>query len=306
MIPLNNLSITTAAIIRLFVIGSASLWQTTAFRSCPFFYYPTQAFSPLATTVRRISLTVALASKQSTTKMPRGIKKQNLPEKVCVVCKRPFTWRKKWETVWDEVTTCSKSCNAKRRAQQQAANRIQRQEHEHEKLDNNNNNNNNNNISDDPEKCRPSQPSGLTADQESLAAMISVLSVIDDDEQVVAMEDEQFSLSNSDSNSSNATGASASYSDMDRRKEARKALRKQTKAHRRDVREGRVVGHAQKECTVCHKSVDLLIRCTIDQTASWNMVCGKCWHDVSGGVVDGDGEHPHYRYGGLWKNRTKR
>lgn len=28
-------------------------------------------------------------------KMPRGVKKENLPEKVCVTCNRPFTWRKK-------------------------------------------------------------------------------------------------------------------------------------------------------------------------------------------------------------------
>lgn len=47
--------------------------------------------------------------------MPNGIKKENLPTKVCVVCKRPFMWRKKWERCWDEVTTCSKSCNAARR-----------------------------------------------------------------------------------------------------------------------------------------------------------------------------------------------
>jgi len=33
-----------------------------------------------------------------------------------VVCERPFTWRKKWDRCWDEVTTCSKSCSAKRRA----------------------------------------------------------------------------------------------------------------------------------------------------------------------------------------------
>jgi len=47
--------------------------------------------------------------------MPRGVLKENLPEKLCVTCNRPFTWRKKWERCWDEVTTCSKSCNAKRR-----------------------------------------------------------------------------------------------------------------------------------------------------------------------------------------------
>lgn len=49
--------------------------------------------------------------------MPRGVKKENLPSKICVTCERPFTWRKKWERCWDEVTTCSKSCNQKRRQQ---------------------------------------------------------------------------------------------------------------------------------------------------------------------------------------------
>mmetsp|Transcript_28214 Transcript_28214/g.51021 ORF Transcript_28214/g.51021 Transcript_28214/m.51021 type:complete len:122 (+) Transcript_28214:144-509(+) len=42
--------------------------------------------------------------------------KANLPEKICVVCDRPFAWRKKWERCWDEVTCCSKSCNAKRKS----------------------------------------------------------------------------------------------------------------------------------------------------------------------------------------------
>ena len=36
--------------------------------------------------------------------------KQNLPAKICQVCKRPFTWRKKWEKVWDEVKYCSDKC----------------------------------------------------------------------------------------------------------------------------------------------------------------------------------------------------
>jgi hypothetical protein len=30
-------------------------------------------------------------------------KKADLPEKMCPVCQRPFSWRKKWEKVWDEV-----------------------------------------------------------------------------------------------------------------------------------------------------------------------------------------------------------
>jgi hypothetical protein len=38
------------------------------------------------------------------------IKKANLPSKVCIHCQRPFTWRKKWEKVWDEVKYCSDRC----------------------------------------------------------------------------------------------------------------------------------------------------------------------------------------------------
>jgi hypothetical protein len=46
----------------------------------------------------------------------KKVKKENLPEKICVVCKRPFTWRKKWERSWDEITCCSKACNGQRRS----------------------------------------------------------------------------------------------------------------------------------------------------------------------------------------------
>ena len=41
-------------------------------------------------------------------------KKQNLPTKVCPVCGRPFTWRKKWEKVWDEVKYCSDRCRRRK------------------------------------------------------------------------------------------------------------------------------------------------------------------------------------------------
>jgi hypothetical protein len=40
----------------------------------------------------------------------RGVSKQDLPEKICLVCGRPFTWRKKWKKVWDEVKYCSERC----------------------------------------------------------------------------------------------------------------------------------------------------------------------------------------------------
>ncbi|KAI9640378.1 hypothetical protein NHQ30_011123 [Ciborinia camelliae] len=59
-----------------------------------------------------------------------------------------------------------------------------------------------------------------------------------------------------------------------------------------------------KPCTICHTHRDVLIRCQVDETKKWHFVCtGKCWKDVSGGEVDGDGKHPDYRYGGMWKNK---
>ncbi len=46
--------------------------------------------------------------------MPKRIEKANLPTKLCPVCNRPFTWRKKWARVWDEVKYCSDACRARR------------------------------------------------------------------------------------------------------------------------------------------------------------------------------------------------
>jgi hypothetical protein len=41
-------------------------------------------------------------------------KKQDLPTKTCMVCGRPFTWRKKWEKNWDDVKYCSDRCRKRR------------------------------------------------------------------------------------------------------------------------------------------------------------------------------------------------
>jgi len=91
----------------------------------------------------------------------------------------------------------------------------------------------------------------------------------------------------------------------DEEKAARKEAKKAQKAARRAKREGHAPeSEGQKPCDLCGASVDLLVRCQVDAEHVWRMVCGKCWRSVSGGVVDGDSEHPHYRYGGLWKNRT--
>ncbi len=41
-------------------------------------------------------------------------RKGDLPTKTCQVCGLPFTWRKKWADVWDEVKYCSERCRRNR------------------------------------------------------------------------------------------------------------------------------------------------------------------------------------------------
>lgn len=38
-------------------------------------------------------------------------KKPFLPQKICVVCLKPFSWRKKWEKNWENVKYCSERCS---------------------------------------------------------------------------------------------------------------------------------------------------------------------------------------------------
>ncbi|MBX2815087.1 MAG: DUF2256 domain-containing protein [Saprospiraceae bacterium] len=41
--------------------------------------------------------------------------KSDLPHKICITCKRPFTWRKKWHKDWHEVKYCSKRCRSQKK-----------------------------------------------------------------------------------------------------------------------------------------------------------------------------------------------
>jgi hypothetical protein len=41
--------------------------------------------------------------------------KKPLAVKVCVICNREFTWRKKWERDWENVKYCSKKCSGLRK-----------------------------------------------------------------------------------------------------------------------------------------------------------------------------------------------
>ncbi|MSP85781.1 MAG: DUF2256 domain-containing protein [Flavobacteriaceae bacterium] len=40
----------------------------------------------------------------------KGVKKENLPSKICKTCNKPFTWRKKLEKNWNDVKYCSERC----------------------------------------------------------------------------------------------------------------------------------------------------------------------------------------------------
>lgn len=44
----------------------------------------------------------------------KGFKK-NLPTKICPVCLRPFSWRKKWKNNWQDVKYCSERCKKNRK-----------------------------------------------------------------------------------------------------------------------------------------------------------------------------------------------
>lgn len=44
-----------------------------------------------------------------------GVKKANLPVKICPVCHKPFSWRKKWEKNWESVIYCSERCRTNRK-----------------------------------------------------------------------------------------------------------------------------------------------------------------------------------------------
>ncbi|MEE4302516.1 MAG: DUF2256 domain-containing protein [Wenzhouxiangella sp.] len=54
------------------------------------------------------------------------MKKSELPTRICVVCQRPFTWRRKWRDCWDEVRYCSKRCSGEGRRRNRLARRGQK------------------------------------------------------------------------------------------------------------------------------------------------------------------------------------
>jgi len=271
------------------------------------------------------STTTALTMKN---KKGKTIAKQNLPSKVCVVCERPFTWRKKWEANWDEVTTCSKSCNAKRK-----------QQHKQEKVQTTatpassaavvsmpKNTSGKYGASSSPfyeaaAVVSSSFPAPKIKDSTSPTTSTVATTNCNDDASSLSASSSQDGVEEDNICIPN-TGTIIVSSDEEEQddedivldpKALKKLLRTQRKdsvkaqkQERRLKREGKTTPEVgQKQCDLCDKSVDMLIRCTMDVTQQYRMVCGKCWPSVSGGVTDGNLQtHPHYHYGGVWKNRN--
>lgn len=49
---------------------------------------------------------------RGTIPMGKMRRKADLPEKVCLNCRRPFKWRRKWASVWQDVKYCSDRCRS--------------------------------------------------------------------------------------------------------------------------------------------------------------------------------------------------
>lgn len=324
--------------------------------------------------------------------MPRGVKKENLPSKICVTCGRPFTWRKKWERVWDEVSTCSKMCNHKRRQATKGRGGgsdelVEWNEHDVVIEDPSTEDAQWNRVlspaisavssgademrvagdgllniaSDRVFEVAGRATNGVKQPQQSDQDSTAVLQPLERErlasesqkgtknlrdtacesiwdtsqlaKEAQKVEDPQGTagesvadtsqLAKETPNSEDICETTACVSVLDTEggdcvegvksnrdavavlKIERRAARKAQKAERRAERQGRGNPCAgQKSCDMCGKHVDLLIRCLFEERQEdWKMVCGRCWNVASGGVADGDLDHPHYRYGGLWKNR---
>lgn len=269
--------------------------------------------------------------------MPRGVKKENLPTKICVVCERPFNWRKKWERCWDEVTTCSKSCNRKRRETARkatnASTTLAKEPSEQNTIESDDSFSSNDFGENEifemiRSELRLDPDIDASADEAETDVHFTSMTKAgsDTNSQDDNSSDERYAENSCDDprarviagpevNRGDDTSSDAEHTENGhpledpkaKAKAERKAAKKAKKAALRAQREGRGEPTAgQKPCDMCGKSVNLLIRCTYDASGEWKMVCGKCWNVASGGVIDGDTQHPHYRYGGLWKNRRVR
>lgn len=244
---------------------------------------------------------IAMAASSSSFRNPH-----NLPVKTCVVCNRPFTWRKKWERDWDEIQTCSQRCNSERKKSNRIARSVERGTEFADDSGASSSDEASRGGGGSKKKKKKGGRSGRGARMEVDAPdETDTLPVVTPVPAASELLEELSVVDPSDEEEEDGPELQVEESELDPRA-ARKAAKKAAKAQRRARREGEDTG-GQKSCDLCARGVDLLIRCQIDASNKWVMTCGRCWKTpkVAGGVVDGDGQNPHYRYGGVWKNHHR-
>ena len=194
----------------------------------------------------------------------------NLPTKTCVVCGRPFTWRKKWEKDWEEITTCSKRCKSERKA-----NRRSGRDDDADAVPP---------ASVDVERATPRRRKGGRRSprmSEAASPIVEAMAMTSLDIGPSEKADLALALLSVPGTRDETSEADSALLAV------RKAAKKAAKLERRARRQGAIAGAGRKPCDLCAREVDLLVRCRTDASATWRMVCGVCWKtpEVAGGVT---------------------
>ena len=221
---------------------------------------------------------------------------KHVEAKDCITCGRVITWRKKWERCWNEVTTCSKRCKTTRRRELRRAKR-----------------NITTSITSPLETAALDETITRSATMpplalKSIAATTTTSPTIPSLTQTSTTTASPLSVSQSTIELINPSDdaiitTNQTVQQLRKERKKRKKLLQKNKRAKREGRQDPSIG--RKDCQTCAKASDVLVRCRIDATKNWFLICGKCWNKYSGGVPDGDLKHPHYCYGGVWKNLHK-
>jgi len=256
----------------------------------------------------KMMLAVARQTTKATSNMKASISTLPLPTRIvfdrgkhveakdCITCGRVITWRKKWERCWDEVTTCSKRCKTTRRRELRRAKRnittSITSPLETAALDE---------IITRSATMPPLAIKSIAATTTATSPTIPSLTLTSTTTAPPRSVSQPLELINPTDDAIITTNQTVQQLRKERKK--RKKLLQKNKRAKREGRQDPSIG--RKDCQTCAKASDVLVRCRIDATKNWFLICGKCWNKYSGGVPDGDLKHPHYCYGGVWKNLHK-
>lgn len=212
----------------------------------------------------------------------KSVAKSNLPSKTCLNCGLPFVWRKKWERCWDDVKCCSKRCKSE-------YNSARRREGD---------------KSGSSDENRSQKSDSKASSGSARATSVTSSECNDGDVQqfegIVASRTDETEVNAEQLNDPGISSIVLNQA-VGHLTIARPASKAQKSSKKLDP------SYGQKPCDRCGRLSDVLVRCTVDETRKWKLICpGHCWPKASGGIIDGDeSRFPHYKYGGMWKNFHK-